>query len=370
MRRSMTAAVLAALALLCLVPAARGLAPCDYRSPITALTDARLLLSYRYYNDAATPVIDVNSGRISLDYDQIFDSPNYGFSLVGSGELTLEAFVPSSWLGQGTFTFRMYPFRTALFFGYGGLEASMVNSQPQPGLDVRIGLGVGRFSDVTPLAKAILIESKLLALQSIIDPLPDAILLAIASVLGRAAEYESVRAMVVDIESVIEPVAGGVQLGAPGLLSIEEIIVRGEYERRCGWAIQGGLGYELIDPYGGEQNLVMAGSADAALATSPDDQLLFHASFSGPFEFLEENTINGSISYAYQLSEDSTMVAGYSMQRVKPAGQSARLSQSAHLALTFDLGGVDVGTKVSLTRDAADPGWSIDINLSASMDLI
>jgi len=65
-----------------------GVSLCDYRSPVTALTDARMSFAYRYYNDAATPEIDVNSGRLGVDYDQLFDSPNYGFTLGGSVELT------------------------------------------------------------------------------------------------------------------------------------------------------------------------------------------------------------------------------------------------------------------------------------------
>jgi len=56
----------------------------------------------------------VNSGRLAADYDQLYDSPNYGFTISGSAELTLDAFTPTGWLGQGAATFRYYPFEKSL----------------------------------------------------------------------------------------------------------------------------------------------------------------------------------------------------------------------------------------------------------------
>lgn len=349
--------------------AAWGLSVCDYRSPVTALTDARLSMTYRYYNDAETPVIDVNSGRIAADYDQLVDSPSYGFTVAGSTELTLDRFVPTGWLGRGSATFRWYPVEEALFFAFGGAEASIATGQQRPGLDIRVGLGVGRFTDVTPLAKAFLIEEELLALDAIADDLPDDALTGIASVVGRAAEYPSVLEMIADIENLIEAVAR-VELGARALLSIEEIVLRIGIERTCGWAIQGGIGYELIDPFGGAQNVVVAASVDWAFATGPDTQLLFHVSFSGPFNLADENTLTATLGYEYELSEDVSLDVDYSLQRVKPSGQPVKLSHAALLALGFDIGGADVAVQVSLTREAADPGWSIDVSLSAALDVL
>jgi len=342
---------------------------CDYQSPITALTDARMSFAYRYYNDAATPTVDVNSGRIGVDYDQLFGTPNFGFTLGGSVELTLGDFVPKGWLGQGNATFRYYPFSDALLFGYGGLEASLATGQPSPGADIRIGLGLGRFSDVTPLAKALLIEEALFRTGAIFDPMDDEALLSVASVIGRDDEYETVKGMVADIESLIEAVAR-VELDARALLSIEELILATEPKRKCGWAVQGGIGYELLDPFGGAQNFVIVASADAAFASNPDDQLLFHASFSGPVNFTEENTLSATLSYEYELSETSTLFADYAYQRVQPLGLDANVSHAASVSLGFDLRAVDIGLQVSLTREPGDPGWSIDVSISAAMDLL
>jgi len=348
---------------------AYGLSLCDYRSPVTALTDAGLSFTYRYYNDAATPTVEINSGRVGVVYDQLYDSPNYGFTLAGSAEVALDQFVPTGWLGQGAATFRYYPVEDGIFFAFGGLQESMATDQPQPGVDVSVGGGVGRFTDVTPLSKAFLIEDELLSIEAIDQGLSDEVLLGIASVIGRAAEYDTVKEMVADIEAPIEA-AAGVTLDARAILSIEEIVLQTGNERKCGWALQAGIGYELIDPYGGAQNFVVTGSADAALASSPSDQLLFHAGFSGPFDITSENTLTANLSYEYLLSETSTLTAAYSLQRVKPAGLPANVSQAASLALGFDVGGADVVLQVSLTRDPGDPGFSIDVSISAAMDLL
>ena len=178
---------------------ASALSLCSYRSPVTALTDAGLSFAYRYYNDAATPTIDVNSGRVGADYDQLFDSPNYGFTLVGSAELTLDAFVPSGWLGQGSATIRFYPFVDALLFAFGGLEASMATGQPRPGVDIRMGFGLGRFTDVTPVAKALIIEEELMEMEALIDGLSDDVLLAIGGGLCRSVGYDHIKNIVADI---------------------------------------------------------------------------------------------------------------------------------------------------------------------------
>lgn len=346
-----------------------GLSICEYRSPKTALTDARLSFSYRYFDDANTTGVDVNSGRLAFDYDQLFDSPNYGFSLGGAAELTLDAFLPTGWLGQGSATFRYYPMEESLLFAFGGLEASMATGQPQPGLDVRVGVGIGRFSDVTPLAKAITIERELLRIDAFAEPLSDDVLLSIAKAIGRLVEYDSLKDLVADIEALVEG-ATSVELDARATLTIEEVILAVGDERRCGWAIQGGIGYELIDPYGGAQNVVVAGSADAAFAFGPSDQLMLHISYSGPFDIMNENTLKAMLRYEYALNDESTLMADYVLQRVKPAGLTATATHSAGVAIGFDIGGIDVLIQASFTRDTEDPGWSTDVSLSAALDLL
>jgi len=363
--------VLWSVALLCGVVAVGGWAVslCDFYSPVTYLSDMRLSFGYRYFNDASTAGVDVNSGRIALDYDQLFDSPDFGFTLLGAAEVVLDQFTPVGWLGHGSGTFRYYLAEEVPLFAFGGLEASLATGQPQPGVDVLIGAGYGRFTDVTPLAKALTIEKELMDLKAFIDPLSDETLMNIASVIGRMLEYDTLKELVADIESLIEAETAA-DLDARALLTIEEVVLAVGDDRKCGWAIQGGIGYELVDPFGGARNVVVSFAGDAAYASGPKDQLLVRASFIGPFDILNENTLTVTGTYEYQLTESSTFYADYTMQRVQPSGLPASVSHSAGLSLGFNYRGADIGIQVSLTREAGDPGWSIDVSLSASMNLL
>ena len=83
---------------------------------------------------------------------------------------------------------------------------------------------------------------------------------------------------------------------------------------------------------------MVARSADAAFAFGPDDQMMFHASYSGPFDIMNENTLTATLSCEYALSEESTVIANYVLQRVKPANLVANTSHAASLAIAFDPG--------------------------------
>lgn len=342
---------------------------CAYRSPETAIRDARVAFAYRYYDDPTTPTIDVNSGRLSASYDQLDDAPNSGFSLAVRTEFALSGFVPASWLGQGTCSYRIYPWSDGKVFLFGGLEAAASTGMLQPGLDARLGLGFGRFSDVTPLAKAVEISETLVSLGVIRGELSADTLLALAQMIGRAGEYPTPGDLLADIEAIVEFDAGA-QLDIWTLRAVENLALSRNKQRRCGWALQAGIGYELLDPYGGAQSVVFAGTGDAAFASSPRDQLLLHVSFSGPFAILDENSIVGSASYVLDFGEGRAMTAGYAASRIKPSGGAATTTQQAHLGLTFSLSRGSLGLQVAVTHRTGETGWAIDVSMAAALELL
>ncbi len=367
MRKTLVLVVLGGL-LVSMVCFGGPLSLCDYQSPETYLADMHLSFSYRYFDNPATVGTDVDSGRLALSYSQLADAPWMGYTFAGTGEITLTQLRPSGGLGQASGTLRFYMSEELPFFAFGGFETSMATGQLQMGLELRTGLGYGRFSDVTPLAKAFSIEEELLALDAIPSPLDDAVLLAVAEEIGRQAEYETIDDLVAAVEGPIEA-ATGVELDALAILTIEETILATGDERYCGWAVQAGIGYELLDPYAGERDFLLAVSTDAAFAPEPGSQFLLRASFSGPFEITEENTLSVTASYDYSVNETTSLLASYSLQRIKPAEKDATDSQSATLEVAFDVGEADVAVQlvVSKTADATD--WSEDLVISAAMDL-
>jgi len=366
-----TTLALVALAGLLVSAAAFGgpLVLCDYRSPETDLTDMHLGFSYRYFDDPDTMETDVSSGRLVVSFSRLVDAPQMGYTLAGSAEFALAELRPDSGLGQASATLRFYLSEEMPCFAFGGLEASAATTAEDPpiGLEIRTGLGYGRFSDVTPLAKAFTIEEALQNLGAI-PRLADDVLAAIAAEIGREAQYETTDDLVAAIEGLVEE-ATGAALDAWSILAIEQTVLATGNERYCGWAIQAGVGYELVDPYGGEQDFVIAASADAAFALEPRSQLLLHGSFSGPFEIVDENTLSVTASYNVAVDDTISLNAGYTLQRVKPAQKEASDSQAATIEVAFDVGGADVAVQLALTKTAEATGWSKEVVVSAAMDL-
>lgn len=341
---------------------------CDYRPPETALLDVGLSLAYHYYDDPGTAGIDLNSGNISLSYSQIYSSPEQGFSLNGSGSFDLMGFALAEANAEAAGTYRYYLVADEPFFGFGGFEAIWSTRYVQPGIEARAGLGYGRFYDVTPLAKALLIEEDLLRSGAIPASLSDGTLMAIAQEIGRIAEYEGIADLVAEVERLIEAEAG-VELDARALLRVEERIKETGRERFCGGAIQAGLGYEVMDPLGEARDFVLSGSADWAVAPEPRSQLLIRVNTSAPLPWTGAYTLSLTATYDYQLNETTSFTAKYSLQQVNPPGGSPAGRQSALFNLGLNLHGWKVSLQLSFGKTAEAPGWTQEFIVSAGIDL-
>ena len=346
---------------------AAPLSICSYISPETNLQSLGLSMSYHYFDDWATPGVDASGGRAALDFSRLYDSPDFGYTLTGNAELLLTNFLPTSGLGDAAGTFRYYFTQDAPAFGFGGVEASVATGQPQPAVHISAGLGYGRFSDVTPLAKAFKIETELRKANAISNPLGDSALMGIAKVIG--TKYASTKDQVADVVNQIQ-VASGVALDPRLVLKVEDLVLATGDERFCGWAVQAGVGYQLVDPYNQPQGFLVTASADAAFVPNPDGQVLFHAGLSGPLNILDQNTLRVRASYDYVLSETSSLRATYTLLQVQPLGQPASTSQIAALLLGFVVGRADMGLQVSLSKPANASAWSIDVSVSAAINFV
>ncbi len=344
---------------------AAPLSICSYVSPETALESLGLAMSYRYFDDWATPGVDSSGGRADLDYNRLYDSPSFGYTLNGNAALLLANFLPTSAQADAAGTIRYFLTENMPTFGFGSVEASISTGQPQPAVHISAGLGYGRFNNVTPLAKAFKIEAELLKSKGISSPLSDTTLMAVAEVIG-SKEYASINDQVADAVNQIQT-ASGVMLSPRQVLSIEDMILATGDARYCGWSVQAGAGYQLIDPYNQSQGFLVTASADAAFVPNPDGQLLFHAGLSGPVNFMDQNTIKVRGSYDYILSETSSLQATYTCLRVQPLGQVASVSQTVSALLGFTLGHADMGLQASLSRSASASAWALDVSISAAL---
>ncbi|MBU0595503.1 hypothetical protein KJ567_02305 [Candidatus Bipolaricaulota bacterium] len=348
---------------------ALGISLCEYRSPETLLIDAGLSFSYQFFDDADTAGIDVSRGEIDFSFARIRDTETFGFLARLDGHVGLAQFLPSSWLGDGETSFRYYVSSDLPLFGFGGLRGTAASSQTQPGLELQSGFGFGRFHDVTPLAKAMTIHRNLRDTKAIGVMLSDSVLTQIAQAIGGLTVAGNVSDVLASIETSVET-AAGVQLDARSLLMIEDIVTSMETQRFCGFSIQAGLGYELLDPYGGPQGFLVVLSGDLAYAPDPSGQIEGHLSFSGPFDLANENTLTGSFSYEILISDSSSLDAAYSFQRVKPAGLAAVTTHGVTCGLLFEVSTADVLLGMTFSRTTGDLGWSMGFSVSAAMDLL
>lgn len=349
--------------------AAGAVALCDYTAPRTSLTSLWLSGSYRYFEDPATPGVDVNAGRIGLNLNRFLDSPSYGYTTTVLGEVGVVNLAPVSVSLQATTSQRYYFTPGQPLFGFGGVAATYATGQPQLGLTVSAGAGYGRFTNVTPLAKALRIQEILLERKVLTQALADDTILAVAQEIGRRAEYAEVKDLAAAVVRIIET-AAGVQLDPRSVLAVEDLILATGDERYCGWAVQGGLGYEVLDPYGGERSLVLTLSGEAALAPAPGAQLRLSALATGPFDIANEHALTATLTYEQALSPTATFQGSAAFGRVKPAGQEPKDTLAASAQLAFTWGKAQIGIGLALTKGPAAPGWSVDVSLSLAMKVL
>ena len=345
-----------------------GISLCDYRTPTTELLQGKASFFYQHFDDPATPGIDTSAGWLSFDARRQYDSATEGFTLSGSGQLRFRnlGLVRATIGAAGAL--RQYVANPLSYFTFGGFEAMLDTANPQPRVEAQAGLGYGRFYDVTPLAKALRIEARLLALGTIPMSLPDEVILAMAQAIDPRKETILPADRVAEVIRLIEEALKR-NLDAAAVLAAEEIIASGGQERFCGWTIQAGMAYVLLDPRGGPRDFLFSLSLDAALAPEPDSQLLLRARMSGPYWITEQHTLTLDVTFDHQLDNITSFTARYTLRQDKPLGQVPAGIQSAVFQLKFNLGWVGVSLQMEFGKVAEAETWTQNIVISATADL-
>jgi len=370
---------------------------CDYQTPEMDLHDMRFSFNYRYFDDGINTESGISSGRLGVDYNRSLNTGTFGLTFGGKIEIALQDFVPISGLGQGAGTLRSYMFEEMpLLFTFGGAETSFDIGQEKSNLEIRAGVGYGRFSDVTPLAKALKIQNELLLKGKIKEQLSDESLLLIADQISQRAEFTSMDELMSAIQTLIENASGtvvdpaivivgmefntlqtlisdianlvaevsGDPLDAEALMIIQEQILVQNDSRSCGWALQGGVGYDLVT-----RKALLTASLDAALAPDPASQIVLRTSFSSPFLSLDMSVLNISTSYDYLIKNDISLFANYTLQ-AKPEEELIAVTHSVSLELALHLEVGSLALQIALTKAPDVPTWSTDVMLSLVVDLI
>ncbi len=367
MRRCGMLLVAGLLVILWAFPGA-AIALCDYVSPSTSLARMRLSFTYRYFDDGFTEGVDVSAGRSRLDYSSLYDSASLGYSLSAVGELRLSQLRISGGTARSSGTLRYYFGEEDPFFAFAGMSMGLDPERLGPSLDVSTGLGYGRFTDVTPLAKAMRIERMLLTRGALPVALPDPTVMTVAEEIGRRVEYPTIDDLVQVLVSAIEE-AANVRLDARAVLAIEDQVLATGDERHCGWAVQGGLSYEVLDPREGPRHLLLSLTGAGALPPTPESQILMEAGLTGPANIVAQHTATLSASYEYAAGA-LDVNAALRLRREKEPDEVPEDTAAASLEVAFPVGGANVTFQLAVTKSAAAPRASLDLNVSVLLRLI
>jgi len=346
---------------------------CEYRSPLTNLSDLTLSFAYQYHNDPfGIEERDVSSGQFGIDYVRLFDSPEYGYDVTLKNDMAISAIDLSTYSIVADGDYKRYFESEEAYFAYAGGSARSSSSFEALGLSFDLGVGYGRFTDVTPLATAVRIDEYLVNRGSLSDHLHPNDLEILAREIGSAASYESPADLLAVVQDTIESsgLAGVGGLDALDISEMTRLIQEEGFSRYCGWDIKAGLGYELLDPSGGGNDLLIAASFNYAFTTTPKAQLLVQGSISGPPELLETNRIDVTASYDLLISDFLTVTSTYGFSRETWGGEPTDIHRIALDLLLTPLENADVVLGMLIEHRPYYLEWSVDVQLVIQMDLL
>lgn len=367
-RRTQASVILAALVFIGLQAAGQTL--CEYVPPESTIEIAELSFAYTHYDDGTTPEVDASAGRLAGRFERLYDSPDLGYTMSATTQLDVVTWVAATWLTSGSVSYRHYFADELPLFAYAGVRVDAATFDRQLGCEVRAGVGIGRFRDVTPFARTLRIIAALTDGGSIKRAVSSQAMLRIAEQIARTDLFEEFEAYVAAVAEMI-----GTAVGA-SLDSAAVLVVRGELEkdaveRYCGAILQAGVGYELVDPNAGEQDVLYVLSGDVGRALSPDSQLRCRLSFSGTSEdVIGENTSSLELSYEAEQPNGNGVRATYALRRVGAADVEPALSQRATVEYRLGVGSSDVAFSLALSKATGDPKWTVDLSISVALSLL
>lgn len=348
---------------------ALGESLCKFEMPESTIQIADVSFAYRHYDDGRTPGIDSSAGWLAARFERLHDSPTLGYTFWANTQLELDTWVATSWLGSGSMSYRYYISEELPLFVYAGVRVDAATYHVQPGCELRSGVGIGRFRDVTPLAKTLRIIDALLRSGHIARAPSTSVTIRAAEQVARANAYESFENYVADLAEMIGSAVGS-RLSPAAVLAVRAELEKASVERYCGAILQGGVGYELVDPDRGPQDVLFILSGDVGRALTPDSQLRCRMSWSGASEgFLRENTSAIDLIYSAELPDSNGARAAYSVSRDASATAEPVTSQRATVEYTLVWNRANLVLGLALSKESGDPEWTVDVSVSIALDL-
>jgi hypothetical protein len=345
---------------------------CVYTSAESTFQDMTLSGNYNYFNDQSTKGRVDSSGNLTLSFERITDAPSLGFLIDGNAKLSLDQ-EALSYEVKSKANMRSYWGGSDLF-GNGEVETGTVPTAEGVnwGAKARLGVGYGRFRDVTSYSKALRIQTRLIEMKNLLAPLSPEGLYELTGRITQRHEYSDMAALVQQIAELLEQV-GKLQrkpLGAVELLRIEEILADKSDNKLCGWDVRVGVGYQLLGPSGQSQNLFLHTEFQYALAPAPRSQFISSIEFDSQLDFMEEHTLSAKANYTYRWGEQIDSNVAYKFQRNKLKKSSPFEMQSLAIRMNFQFqANLNLAIQLHLNHSTGYEEWAQQLLVTMNYDL-
>ncbi len=231
---------------------AQNLLITDYYTPVSTAGSFLIGANYNFSTEGGRVI--TNRGDIGLSYSKFYESQPYAryLDLTWSASKTERGNyfnVDLTWRGK-----RYLP-RGGLFFGSSTFHSLYLKGYERPSLDVTLGIGIGRFINVTPLAKAVRIEDFLLSSGQLYDDLPAETMIELGHIIERQREYQALygesykRMWYDDMEKAIQQsgMLKSKRISAASILRMDDVLFRERFsDRFYGGDITLGIKAELV----------------------------------------------------------------------------------------------------------------------------
>lgn len=346
---------------------------CSYRAPDSDIYDLQIGFSYHYYNDPySLSDKDIDAGQFLIDYSRRYESPDFGFNIDVENDMQISTVALSSFLINAEGSLKRYFSPDEPYFGIAGIAGKSSSSYKTIGISARIGVGYGRFTDVTPMAKAVEIDEYLFSQEAITSHLEGPDLASIAHEIDNLDRYESMNALLGALQDILE---GSRLLSPSGLDALHiydmaQIVQDDSHPRYCGGSFSVGLGYELLDPMQEDNDLLATGSLEYAFTTTPRAQFLISGGFSGAYDFLTTNQMDIRVSYDYLVTDTLETSFVYSFDRETWGGEPTD-KHALSLDITFTpIQNASIVLSVDFVHEPYFLEWKQEIKFEIVMALL
>jgi len=306
MRTCLSAAVLSLLLLLGAGRATQGQTAflCDYTPQQNGLTSLILSGEYHQFNSRYLDNrANVSVGSLLLNGLSWSDGPQWSYNVDGSAQLRFSpagVALDPNLRGDG----QLRHYLDDRPFVFGGLSTSGFPGQAGLTVSALAGAGLGRFLNVTPMAKA-LMAATILQADGVITGTPSSdTLTQLAQLIGRQPTL-GLAGVLEEMEKLI-----GSSFNVSTVLALQGVL-SSSVTRFCGWETSLGLGYELITPSGQHHALLQA-RTDYAISPDPQSRILISGRGWASLPWTGAHRLGASLDYSRTLSPETDLSLIYS----------------------------------------------------------